>query len=34
MAPSLLAEQRFDLIEVLTREAVSIAANVRSGAIA
>jgi 2-dehydro-3-deoxyphosphogluconate aldolase/(4S)-4-hydroxy-2-oxoglutarate aldolase len=34
VAPSLLAEQRFDLIEVLTREAVLIAANVRSGAIA
>jgi 2-dehydro-3-deoxyphosphogluconate aldolase/(4S)-4-hydroxy-2-oxoglutarate aldolase len=33
VAPSLLAEQRFDRIEVLTREAVSIAANVRAGVI-
>jgi len=31
VAPALLAEQRFDRIEALTREAVSIAANVRAG---
>ncbi len=34
VAPSLLAEQQFDRIEVLTREAVSIAASVRAGVVA
>jgi 2-dehydro-3-deoxyphosphogluconate aldolase/(4S)-4-hydroxy-2-oxoglutarate aldolase len=33
-APALLAEGRFDRVERLTREAVSIAASVRAGATA